>query len=63
MSELVKTPMTDIPGTPSDHRGGEGVYNGEPNWPGRTSSPNALPEKTYDKCGEFGSAKTDKGSA
>ncbi len=48
-SSLIHTPMDDIVGNPKEHRGGPGVYDGEPGLPGRTPSPNAVPEKTYDE--------------
>lgn len=63
MSNLIDTPMQDIPGTPSDHKGGPGVYDGEPGWKGRTMGPNSLPEKTYEKEGKFSDPGQDKGKA
>lgn len=49
MPRVVKSPL-DLPKSPpSDNRGGPGDYNGEPNYPGRTSSPNAVPEKTCEE--------------
>ena len=30
---------------PADYKGGPGKYDGQPGWPGRTPSPNAVPEK------------------
>jgi hypothetical protein len=47
--DLIKTPCEDIGNPPKDNRGGPGVYDGEPGLQKRTPSPNAVPEKIYDK--------------
>ena len=47
---LLETAADNIlTGNPNDHKGGPGRYNGAPNLPARTSSPNAMPEKTYEE--------------
>lgn len=61
-SKLVSTPVEESIGNPSDHKGGEGTYNGEPGvWPGRTTGGTQLPEKTLDGCGNFSNAGKGKG--
>lgn len=47
-SSLVQTPVDELMGNPSDHQQASGQWNGEPNMPQRTSSPNAVPELTRD---------------
>ena len=42
------SPM-DYEKPPAGYRGGPGQYNGEKGYPGRTSSPNAVPEKVRDE--------------
>ena len=59
MSKLIEGPVTDLVGNPNERKGGEGVYDGEPGWPKRTGSGDALPEKTLDQCGEFGKAPAE----
>lgn len=52
----VESPFEGIAGgPPADCKGGPGEYNETPGYPGRTPSPNAAPEKFYDK--EFGGGK------
>lgn len=48
-SSLIHTPVDDIVGNPKEHKGGPGVYDSLPGLPGRTPSPNALPEKLMDE--------------
>jgi len=50
MGEFVDSPMKPIGSMPSDYKGGPGKYNGQPGWPGRTPSPNAVPEKTFEEA-------------
>jgi hypothetical protein len=45
--KFITTP-TDFQGPKSGYKGGKGTYDGEPNYPKRTSSPNGVPEKTFD---------------
>jgi hypothetical protein len=49
---FVNTPVDMIATPPANNKGGPGVYNGEDQGPfgsyKRTSSPDAVPEKTYD---------------
>jgi len=53
MSDFVKGPAESYPKPPSNYKGGSGSYdgdgNGSGNLPTRTPSPNAVPEKFYDK--------------
>jgi hypothetical protein len=53
MSDFVKGPAESYPKPPSSYKGGSGSYdgdgNGSGNLPTRTPSPNAVPEKFYDK--------------
>ena len=51
-NNIVETPMEGCKTPPAGNKGGPGVYNGVEGLPGRTSSPNAVPEKTFDKIGE-----------
>lgn len=50
---FVSTPVKMIATPPKSNKGSAGVYNGENQGPfsgyKRTSSPNAVPEKTYDQ--------------
>lgn len=47
---LLNTPADNLEaGNPNDRKGGPGKYDGVPGLPARTSSKNALPEKTYDE--------------
>lgn len=49
---IIKSPATQAAKPPKGNRGtAPGTYNGEKGYPGRTSSPNAPPEKTRDSCG------------
>ena len=52
MADLVDSPA-NWPKPPSNYKGGAGSYDGEGNGSGdlqkRTPSPNAVPEKIYDK--------------
>lgn len=45
---FIVTPQQSIATPPKGNKGGPGTYNGEPNLPKRTSSPNAVPEKVRD---------------
>lgn len=45
----IATPVDMVATPPSKKKGGSGSYDGEPGYPGRTSSPNAVPEKTREK--------------
>lgn len=47
-SSLVSTPVDELCGNPSDYKQASGEWNGEPNMPKRTDSPNAVPELTRD---------------
>jgi hypothetical protein len=51
-SKFVETPMEPIAKAPAGYKGGPGVYDGEKNlpagMPGRTHSPNGVPEKVRD---------------
>lgn len=58
--ETVCTPSEKLAGEGST-KGGPGTYNGEPGYPPRTPSPNAVPEKTYEE-GKLNISKEDRGS-
>lgn len=48
----IKTPVEELMGNPDPSQKGQGEYNGSADWPGadkRTPSPNAVPEKTFDR--------------
>lgn len=47
-SSLTTGPVDELMGNPSDYKQASGVWDGEPNMPQRTSSPNAVPELTRD---------------
>lgn len=47
MSEFCNSPL-DYQKPPKNNKGGPGVYDGETGYPGRTSSPDAVPEKVRD---------------
>ncbi len=47
-NKIIETPMEPCAQPPKGNKGGPGVYDGVPNAPGRTSSPNAAPEKTME---------------
>lgn len=48
--KFVESPFNGISGDyPSNCKGGPGEYDGMPGWPGRTGSPNGVPEKFIDK--------------
>ena len=50
--KLVESPFTGIAGDyPSNCKGGPGEYDGTRGYPGRTGSPNGVPEKFVDKTG------------
>ena len=51
-NNIVETPVEGCANPPAGNRGGPGVYDGEKGFPGRTPSPNAVPEKTYDNIGK-----------
>jgi hypothetical protein len=57
MSDFCDSPMKLIATPPAGNKGGPGTYDGEKGYPGRTSSPNAVPEKVRD-----GSVPTTQGS-
>lgn len=42
---FVDSPMDLIAPVPAGYKGSPGKYDGIPGWPGRTSSPNGVPEK------------------
>lgn len=48
-SSLIHSPVDDLVGNPKERQPGAGTWNGEPGLPGRTPSPNAVAEKTYDE--------------
>ena len=48
MSDFYEGPAKPIAPPPSGNKGGDGVYDETPGYPGRTSSDDALPEKFYD---------------
>ncbi|HZM78498.1 MAG TPA: hypothetical protein VFC19_22455 [Candidatus Limnocylindrales bacterium] len=48
MSDFVDSPNTPLKSPPAGYRGGPGTYDGEKGYPGRTPSPNAVPEKVRD---------------
>jgi len=51
MADFVEGPASSYPKPPSNYKGGGGTYDGanDKGLPPRTSSPNAVPEKDYDK--------------
>ena len=51
--KLVSTPIQDLVGDPKNLQPGKGIWNGEPGFPGRTSSPNAVPEKIREEASPF----------
>lgn len=51
----IESPMTDIPGNPSDLKGGDGVYGGEPGWPAESAG--KIPTLIYEKTDKFGDVK------
>lgn len=51
----IETPMQEIPGSPSDLRGGEGVFGGEPGYPAESAG--KIPTLIYEKTGKFGDVK------
>jgi hypothetical protein len=57
MSEFVNSP-NECAGKSRSTKGGPGVYNGEPGYEKRTSSPNAVPEKTYEEQRPFATKPT-----
>ena len=44
----IKTPANDVVPSKENPKTGPGKQNGEPGFLGRTPSPNAKPERTYD---------------
>lgn len=59
--KLIEGPVTELCGDPNDRKAGPGVFNGEPGWPARSGSSDALPEKTLDSAGDFGKAGRGEG--
>ena len=49
--KLITTPADELCGDPNDRKGAEGLWDSEPGLPGRTPSPNAVPEKIRDTAG------------
>ena len=50
-SKLIETPATELCGDPTDREVKQGIADGEPGLPGRTPSPNAVPERIRDTSG------------
>lgn len=48
MSDFVNSPAEPIATPPKGYRGSNGEYDGEKGYPGRTTSPNGVPEKVRD---------------
>ncbi len=45
---IVNSPAKPIAQPPAGYKGGPGQYDGEKGYPGRTKSPNGVPEKIRD---------------
>jgi hypothetical protein len=47
-NKIIETPVEPCAQPPKGNKGGPGTYDGMTGYPGRTPSPNAVPEKIID---------------
>lgn len=55
--KLIHSPVDELCGDPHNLKQAEGVYDGEPGYPGRTGGDDSLPQLTLDKGGPLGKVK------